>query len=412
MSKKSKVRREDRLVHGDEVLASRGVVLDAPDEELLPRLISQIGADPDADLAIADQLGSIPLPEAAEHLASWEKRDGVDKHLRRIIRQSLFRLVQRGVEGAIRAAPDPGPARAPLTTPIAEAPRGYLSPLDGAGNRLAWLTMPRVEGGVFILRCVIDDGDGMHQIAIGHMNRTQFRDEMERTERLGATMVEAPHRYVDWLMYDAHARGAPRDGGVSYPLMRGEIYDAPPDPVPSPAAGMLQDFPAGRIEELLDQSADLFKQREFQGWVIPDEDARIHLDRFREAGESTLVLDRNQVSDRLTGIISAAFDDLFAVEGGRTRGLYAARMREMALWFALADRAPAAHTCWAVHLALEEAGRKLDKVPFLRALVFRAFLHLMPRASAGDPATTEAKGGTGGAGGTGPDPGDLIVRPE
>ena len=65
--------------------------------------------------------------------------------------------------------------------------------------------------------------------------------------RYGATMVETPHRYVDWLMYEAHGAGAPREGGAGYPLLRADIYDAPPDPVPSPAPGISKkpSFPNG-----------------------------------------------------------------------------------------------------------------------------------------------------------------------
>ncbi len=398
-------------MHGDEVLAARGIDTDAPDDALLANLVAQIGADPDADLAIADLIGSIPLQEAADHLMAWQRRDPPDKHLRRVIRQSLFRLEQRG----LRATPSGGESPAPRPAPAAgraaleTTPTGYLSPIDGGGNRLAWISLTRPEGGFFVLRSVISDEAGMRQVGASHMNRTQFREERAHTARYGATMVEAPHEYVDWLMSDAHARGAPREGGVSYPLMRGEIYSGPSRPVASPAADRLGDFPENRIDALIASSGDLFKEREFHGWVIAEQRVQSHLDRFREARESTIVLDRRQTSDRLRGIIDAAFEECFPDGPGGARPIYAARLAEMALWYALAARADEARTCWAVHRALEDAGRRLGDCSFLRALVFRAFLHLMPRDSGGEE---DAAGSGEGPAEAGPGEPPLIVRPE
>ena len=54
-------------------------------------------------------------------------------------------------------------------------------------------------------------------------------------------------------------------------------------------------------------------------------------------------------------------------------------MEEMALWFSLAGRPEPAVRSWAVHRALADKDRSLEEVTFLRALVFRSFLHLMPK---------------------------------
>src|SRR5262245_46409692 len=98
MSKKEK--REERLVHGDELLEAAGIDLDAADEALLPSLMAARGKSPDSDLSIADLLGSIALEQAARHLVDWEKTTPSDKDLLRVIRRSLFRLHQRGIASA------------------------------------------------------------------------------------------------------------------------------------------------------------------------------------------------------------------------------------------------------------------------------------------------------------------------
>ncbi len=398
MSRRSKERREDRLVHGDELLVARGLDLEAPEGVLLPRLVAEIGADPDADLAIADLLGSINSQEAADHLTAWERRNPPDKHLKRVIRQSLFRLSQHGVKVAERETPQSERPR-----PVAlDEPVGHLSSIDGSGNRLAWISRPRTEGGLFVLRALISDEMGMRQVDALNLNRTQFREEIAGAARYGAKMVEAPHRYVDWLMYEAHGQGAPREGGVGYPLLRGEIYDAPPDPVPSPAAETMKEFPQERETELRDASADLFGEREFAGWVVPEDLIKVHQVRFRDAQDSTLVLNKEQMTERLTGVIDGAFAEVF---GSAMRGRYAARMQEMALWLALGGRPAQANLCWAVARALGDPGSRLESVSFLRALIFRGFLHLIPREAREPRPPGEPSGGEE----AGEKP--LIVRP-
>ena len=71
----------------------------------------------------------------------------------------------------------------------------------------------------------------------------------------------------------------------------------------------------------------------------------------------------------------------------------------MALWYLLAGRIAPARVCYAVHLALADPQRRLRQVSFLRALVFRSFIHLMPRGQEAAEAPAA-------------DPPSLIVRPD
>ncbi|MFQ5701692.1 MAG: hypothetical protein ACE5HU_07605 [Acidobacteriota bacterium] len=392
MGKRSKDHRDDRLGRGDAILMNSGIDLDSSDEELLPRLLAMVGKDPDADLSIADHLGSIALEESVEHLAAWEAKAPPDRDLRRVIRSSLFRLSQRGVAGADKRRAAGEPVR---LTEVVE-PSGHLSPLDGDGNRLAWVARPRPGGGLIILSSLINDRSGMLQIGVRHANRTQFREALADVGRKGAPMVEAPNRYVDWLMHEAHQRGTPRDeppGG--YPLMRSDFYETPPEPVDSPVHAMMQQRPddPGRIS--LEDSEKLLAEREFLGWVVPDDLVSVHQARFRDAQVSTLVLEERQMQERLRGIVDGAFDEVFQ---SPARALYARRLEEMALWFLLARRESIAGTCYAMHLALADPARSLRDISFLRGITLRAFLHLMPR---GDAKREEPA-----------DPSSLIVPPD
>lgn len=398
MSRKEK--REERLVRGDELLEGAGIDLDAPDEALLPSLVSARGKSPDGDLSIADLLGSIALEQAALHLVEWEKSAPTDKDLLRVIRRSLFRLQQRGIAAAVREKPVEERAR--IIDPV--EPTGYLSPLDGAGYRLAWLSRPRHEGGLVVLSSLISDRSGMRQVHSYHANRNQMKEILADAAEKSAPLAPAPHRYVDWLMWSAYRRGVPRDDqGGGYPLLRADFYTQAPTPVVSPVHALIEPMQPDEESLLLDQSAELFNEKEFFGWALPEELVKLHQARFRDAQDSTLVLSKDAVTDRLTGVIDRAFEEIFETEA---RALYADRMQEMALWFLISPRDGArtktARRCYAVHRALADPARRLKEVSFLRALVFRSFLHLMPRETGQEKHEREPS----------PDPSSLIVRPD
>lgn len=398
MSKKEK--REERLVHGDELLEAAGIDLDAPDQELLPRLVAARGKSPDGDLSIADLLGSIALEQAALQLVEWEKTAPADKDLSRVIRRSLFRLQQRGIASAVRVKPIEERAR--IIDPI--EPTGYLSPLDGGGYRLAWLSRPRLEGGLVVLSSLMSDRAGMRQIHSYHANRNQMKEILADAAEKSAPLAPAPHRYVDWLMWNSYRRGVPRDDqGGGYPLLRADFYSQAPSPVVCPVHAMIEAIRPDEEETLLEQSAELFNEKEFFGWALPEEMVKLHQARFRDAQDSTLVLSKEAMTDRLTGVIDRAFEEIFE---GEARVLYADRMQEMALWFLLSSRDGAktvsARRCYAVHRALADPSRRLKEISFLRALVFRSFLHLMPRGAGQEKQEKEP----------GTDPSSLIVRPD
>jgi hypothetical protein len=393
-----KDKRESRLIHGDELLEARGVDLDADDELLLPALVGAIGADPDSDLSVADLMGSIASEEAAARLAEWDRSQPADKDLRRIIRASLFRLQQRGVAAA--AAARERAETEPVRLVERTEPTGYLSPMDGAGNRLAWLTRPRPEGGLLVLSSVISDRTGMRQVVERTVNKAGFRETLADLEKKHAPLVAAPASYVDWLMQDAYRRGVPRDEqGGGYPLMRSDFYLEPAKPAASPLSEMAPGLTPEEESTLLEKSSDLFGLPEFAGWMLPDEMVKVHQQRFRDAQDSSLVINKQQMTERLTQIIDQAFEEIVEAEA---RSLYTARLGEMALWFLLARRDEPARLSLALHRALADPARRLKDIPFLRGLAFRAFLHLMPRES-GETGPQSADPSAGAP--------SLIVRP-
>lgn len=403
MSRKAKDKREARLIHGDEALEARGIDLDAEDETLLPLLIAAIGAGPDADLSIADWLGSIPLEGAARRLQEWDRAAPADKDLRRVIRASLFRLQQRGVAAAAREKEEREPVRILVEAP---EPTAYLSPIDPEGTRLAWLCRPRVEGGLVVLSTLINDRSGMREVHSLGLNRSQLKEFLADAARDSLRMAAAPARYVDWLMHEAYRLGVPReDRGGGYPLLRGEYYSTPPAPVTSPVQQLMPAPPPDEADKLLADSGELFAEREFRGWTLPVDFVKVIRARLLGARTSTLVLSEEQTRERADRILEEGFDETYSQEA---RALYASRLAEMAYWYVLArpgaspDRR--ALIAYALHRALSDPGRALAQIPFLRGLYLAGVLGGFPRmASKEDAEAAERKEEEGSP---------LIVRPD
>src|SRR5215469_2618619 len=111
-----------------------------PDQavEKLRLLRSSEGAD---DSKIAAAAGQIASPGAAQLLAEMET--GASGALRREIRRALFKLRQHGIEPILAPAPQPDIAVA-AGEPLVSA---LISPVDGEGARLIWLSKARAQGG-------------------------------------------------------------------------------------------------------------------------------------------------------------------------------------------------------------------------------------------------------------------------
>ena len=98
MAKKDTAR-DLRLAEGTKVLDQWEITLARLQDHSLTvaELAGRIGQDPAADLALAALLGDYPVPEAAQALVTWETKTS-DKHLRREIHRSLYKLSQKGVQ--------------------------------------------------------------------------------------------------------------------------------------------------------------------------------------------------------------------------------------------------------------------------------------------------------------------------
>lgn len=364
MAKKDAAR-ESQLTEGKKLLEQWGVSLAGLQNQSvgLAALTERVGQNPAADVALAALLGDYPTQESAQALASWEEKTH-DKHARREIHRSLYKLSQKGIqpERAIEHAP----AR-PILAPI--EPEGYVSPIDGRGDRLVWLVKLKVGGGLHYLAALINEPAGIHHAEGTDLSRKDFRKMREDiSSRFGFTMIAVPWRYCDFLMHEGYERAKGRGIATveAFPAYRSHVFSTPAQPAALPLPSTIDRDAVANDAELLATSVQLFQELEMQRWFLDHERAHHYTDQIAQAQESPLILNRYQQQDRMQTVIDKAIAEIFSgVEGGA----YARRLEEMAVYFAGTDRLDAAKRALAVALAMKKQDYSGKGIPFCMELV-------------------------------------------
>lgn len=361
---KKETARDLRLADGKKLLEQWSVTLAGLQDHSLTvaDIEGWIGQDPAADLALAALLGDYPAPEAAQTLITWEAKIN-DKSLRREIHRSLYKLSQKGVR-AQRPAEEP--AR-PILTPI--EPEGYLSSMDGHGDRLVWLLKPKVGGGLHYLSALVNEPEGMRYVEGAEVTRKGIRlMRQDLSTKHQISMIEAPWRYCDALMHEGYERATARNGKEveSYPALRSHLLSSSAAPVEVPLPANLNRESIAADGNLLATSVQLFEEPALQRWLLDHDQAHGYLDQIAQVQESPLVLNRYQQQDRVQTVIDKAIGEVFNGERGRS---YARRLEETALHFVATDRLEAARRAVAVAQALKRSEQGGKGIPFCEELV-------------------------------------------
>lgn len=363
MAKKDSAR-DPRLVEGKNLLDEWGVSLARLQGHslTLTEVEGRIGQSAAADVALAALLGEYLVPEAAQVLVRWEAKTQ-DKALRREIHRSLYKLSQKGiqVERPIRE-----PQRSVLT-PV--EPEGYLSVMDGRGDRLVWLVKPKIGGGLHYVSALVNEPEGMRFVEGGEVTRKMLRTmRQDLLDRMQVAMNEMPWRYCDAIMQEGYERARARNGKEveSYPALRSHVLSTPAIPVEIPLPASLNREAIAADENLLATSIQLLEEPEFQRWLLDPERAKPYIDQISQAQDSPLVLNRYQQQDRMQTIIEKAIGELFSPENSR---VYARRLEETALHVAKSGRLDAARRAVAVADALRQSAQGGKGIPFCEELV-------------------------------------------
>jgi hypothetical protein len=363
MAKKDTAR-DPRLAEGKKTLEQWGITLARLQDQSLTmaEIEARIGQDPAADVALAALLGDYPMQEAAQVLIAWEQKPSA-KSLRREIHRSLYKLSQKGVRTERPAQEQ----TRPVLTPI--EPEGYLSSMDGHGDRLVWLIKPKVGGGLHYLSALVNEPEGMRYVEGAEVTRKGFRlMRQDLSDRHQITMLEAPWRYCDALMSEGYERATAREGKEieSYPALRSHLISTPAQPVVVPLPAKLDPEAITADESLLATSVQLFEEPQLQRWLLDHDQAHAYIDQIAQAQESPLVLNRYQQQDRIQTIIEKAISEVFSAENSLS---YARRLEEVTLHLAASGRLEAAKRALAVALALKRSERGGKGIPFCEELV-------------------------------------------
>jgi hypothetical protein len=361
---KKEAARDPRLAEGKKRLDEWGITLARLQDHSLTvaEVEARLGQDAAADFALAALLGDYPTADAAQALIAWETKTS-DKQLRREIHRSLYKLSQKGIHAA---RPQQEPSR-PILTPI--EPEGYLSPLDGHGDRLVWLVKPKVGGGLHYLSALINEPQGMRYVDMAEATRKALRTmRQDLSTKHQISMIEAPWRYCDFLMQEGYERAKARDGkeNEAYPALRSHLLSTPAQPVVVPLPSGVDVDAVAADENLLATSTQLFEQPELQRWLLSHEQARRYIEQIAQVQESPLVLNRYQQQDRLQEVIDKAIVEVFS---GENQAAYVRRLEETAFYLAACERIEAAKRALAVALALKRSEQGGKRIPFCEELV-------------------------------------------
>jgi len=183
------------LRQGLEHLRREGLPVEKPSPAEVSTLRERFGNGRELDLALVFLLGRIADPAALEALTSLEQK-AADREVKREIRRSLFKLAQKGL-----VAPSREPVQEAVQKPAFRSSlniEGYLSSVDGGGNRLVWLAKPQVGSGIQMLQGVVSDREGLIQVGGSVMRRKDLRLFIKDIkDKHGVTMINIPWEYAD-----------------------------------------------------------------------------------------------------------------------------------------------------------------------------------------------------------------------
>jgi len=364
----------------DELLRAAGVAADDTDPA---RLLPLAGRDAALDLAIVARLARVADEAHAAALRRVEAdaaRAG-SKAVVKAARRALYLLGQRGV-----TVPEPEriePARR-LAAP--GSLEGYVSAIDGRGDRLIWLVRPQREGGLLVLTAIVNEPAGLRDASLAELPRKTLRRmerDLQASHRL--RMVAADGAYCDALLAEGFARArAAGTGGVGeYPTFRARLTSTEPAPRDPPLAARV----LGEAGRDVADGARLLDELEFTTWRLERPALAAYVAEIAAVRESPLVLSRPQQEERVRAVVARALRELFAEDGGAA---YRRRLEEMAYYLDATARRPLAIIALASAQALAASTAGGEGIPFFEELTRRSFAVLLEEDAA--RAREEAQG--------------------
>jgi hypothetical protein len=334
----------------------------------LSLLAKLVGENKGLDLIIAESLAYLPASGSADMLSQMVT-EAQSKPLKKAIKRSLYRLKERGIIVEDRGPED---SRASILCPPTRISEGYLSSIDYLGDRLVWLTQPRVTKGLYFFQALINDTEGIKDFQGTEITKKMYRDYLTRFRKENLMpIVETEPSYCQFLIQEAYTMATKR--GHSVPTGYLEWKDIVEKPSVEPQRPLIyscyEEETIKADESLLTRSETLFELPEFSNWVIKPDEIEQYAEKINEASKSKLILTPIQKQERISQIYNDAAEELFDEE---RHLLYKKRLEEAAYIIYKLGREEEAKICLAAALALRSEGMPSSRHPFLLALVKRS----------------------------------------
>jgi hypothetical protein len=366
--------REAALKRGLQELEKSGVDAAAVSVSAVEPLTRRLGENADVDLAVAFLLGRVADPAAVDALMKIE-RSATAKELKREARRSLFKLEQRGL--TVPRAEEASAGKRPVIASISEI-EGYLSIIDGAGDRLVWLVRPHAGGGLQLLQGVVSDRSGLLRSDGGVVKRKDLRaqaDEIQKNANM--PMAPVPWEYADGILYDAYEKAkAAGQKTAQFSSMRAAFNATKPREVEHPIYGRLTKESA-QTEDWRSRSRRILDEPAFRFWLVDEDWMKPYLDRIEQAQESRLVLNDVQKEERLAAIVRDAAREIFSGESG---AIFRRRLEDASWCLAEAGGREPALLAFAVALQIAEGDTGMLDIAFLTGLVQKSIAYYLAQA--------------------------------
>jgi hypothetical protein len=279
------------------------------------------------------------------------------KPVRRAVRRALYRIGEQALTAP--ASQRPVVARDPI-----RAMRAWLSGIDGAGSRAAWIVFEGgLGGGQWLCSLILNDAAGIMDVAGGAITRKRLDAELAKLYRdQKLPWVETAPTHVSRLVHEALARH--RQVGTEPPAGFARwtpFFEATPAPaVPEPAT--VPD-PA-----LVERSADLLDLPDLGGWFADPATIAEEAVSLLEMRDSRLVVPDQVKAEREAAIVDRVLEKTF---GPDVRPRWARRLEEMAIIFRATHREDAGRIAAATARAIGDLDRQLRWVPLTEAMARR-----------------------------------------
>lgn len=360
------------------------------DENAPATLMPLAGRAVELDRAIVERLGRVTdevHAVALRDLAAAAERRGW-KAAAKDARRALYRFSQRGVVTP-PASVESAPASRWTTSPL----EGWVSGIDGRGDRLVWIARSQPSGGLLVLTAILNEPAGLRDVTLAELPRKSLRrmhDDLR--DRHHVRMATADGAYCDALVAQGYERA--RAAGVAeavgeYPTLRARMTSHEPASLEPPliarvAPEALADTAAAA------HGAKLLDEIEFITWTLERQVLAPYLAEIAAARESPLVLSRPQQEERVQAALAHARRELF---GGERAVVYRRRLEEMAYVLHTSGRPDLALAAAATATSLAHGD---EAIPFFAELLRRSVAALVAEDEAKARADAE---------------GSVLVRP-